>query len=180
MRKLILVVVTLTLIAIDAHAQENTVSADDVIAMIVESPVQLGHWRKAGFDKKPEAREIAEAIAAAADGSLLGNVREDAALMAVYAAYEGGMRKCVVGDGGKSWGTWQMQRASWKIACTPSLAIQEWLSRAQWSTKACERFPLEERLAQLASGSCEVARPLASRRVRVARKVALLASGMGE
>ena len=180
MYKLILVFFALTFVSVDAQAQE-ALTADDVLAMIAEVPVQLGHWRRAGFDKKPDAPVIAAAIAATADGSLLGTVREDAALMVVYAAYEGGMRKCpAAGDGGKSWGVFQMQRSPWKIACTPALAAAEWLQRAQYSMQTCSSLPLEEQLASLASGSCGHGRQLVRRRVEVARRVALLAQGMGE
>jgi len=181
MRKLLSVVVALTLglVSFQAHAQDK-VTPDDVMAMIAQIPVQLGHWKPAGFDRVPDAKAFAEAIADTADGSLLGDVRNDAALMAVFVAYEGGFRKCPVGDGGKSLGGLQLQRASRRVACTPSLAVAEWLARAQESMQTCAGLPPEERLASLASGSCQAGRSLVRRRVQVARRVALLAQGEGE
>jgi hypothetical protein len=180
MYKLIPAVLSLSLFAVDAQAQDQALTTDEVLAMVAEVPVQLGHWRRAGFELKPDAPVIAAAIAQTADGSLLGTVREDAALMVVYAAYEGGMRKCPVGDGNRSWGTWQLQRSPWKVACTPKLAVAEWLSRAQYSMQTCSALPLEEQLSSLASGSCLHGRQLVRHRVEVARRIALLSKGIGE
>lgn len=180
MRKLILAVVVALTASVDAQAEEEALTTDDVMAMVALVPTQLGHGRPAGFEKAKDAREIAAAVAKTADGSLLGSVRADAGLMVTFAAYESGMRKFVSGDGGSSRGPWQIQRISWKDANTPETAARAWLAAAQISQKICEKNPPEERLAALASGSCDRGRMLVRRRVEVARRIALMSAGEGE
>jgi len=124
-----------------------------------------------GYDKSPEVGPVASAIAAAADGSLTGDVSLDEALMVVYAAYESALRPCAVGDGGKSLGVWQLQGVARAIACDPQRAAAHWFAAARASSALCGALPEEERLAALASGDCQHARRLVRERYALARRL---------
>jgi hypothetical protein len=141
------------------------VSADDVLAMMSRLPVTetshtLGHWERIG-----NATQIAYAIATVAPD------RTTAALMVTYSAFEGGNRKCAVGDGGRSLGPYQLQRVSPAIACDPMKAATEWLARATASVEACSDLPEDERLSAYVSGNCEHGHVLARRRATIAKAI---------
>lgn len=111
------------------------------------------------------ARELAEAIAAEAPDD------EWARLTAVYAANEDmPMDACPAGDGGKALGPLQLQNASRRVACTPRLAVYEWLARARSSLQQCGT------LAIVASGRCDRGTDLVAQRAREAARWALVAN----
>jgi hypothetical protein len=139
-------------------------ASTDVVDMIRRVP-------PGGYERGAAVQPIAKAIAELADGTITGDVYEDAALEAIYSSFEGGNRRCPVGDGGKSRGPWQLQRTSRAIACTPTLALAEWIRRARESVKLCADNPPDERLAALASGSCDRGRALVRQRAELARAI---------
>lgn len=152
-------------------------SASDVLAMMARIPVvevahteaqkRPGHWDKIGV-----AAELARAQAEVAPTRLA------AALMAVYAAFEGGNQRCAVGDGGKSLGPYQLQRVPESVACDPMQATLEWRRRADDSWHLCAKRPdgsvrpAEERLGRVAGGSCDTGLELVRRRARLAEQIA--------
>jgi hypothetical protein len=160
------------LFCFDARAQWITpaLSADDVLEMFARLPACEGcaDDTRGHYERSPDAREIATAIVATVDGSLLGSSWREAALMSVFAAFESNVHRCAVGDGGLSWGTFQLRGASRADACTPERAARIWYWRAQRITVLCAGNPLEERLAALASGSCDRARAKVRHRFEVA------------
>lgn len=145
----------------------SAVSVDDVLDMFAVTPAAEfsnvpGHWERA-----PHAKEIADAIATVADSN------DQAAELAVYAVFEGGLRGCVSGDHGAAWGPMQLQGVSRAVACSPELAMRHWLTLAEASRKHCASLPPDDQLAELTSGSCGHGRVVARRRAALARKVAL-------
>jgi hypothetical protein len=158
-------------IGIVEPAADPKATADDVLAMMAKLPVvevpktpeqnRLGHWERIGV-----ARELAAAIAEVAP------TRTAASLHVVYAAFEGGNQRCAAGDGGKSLGPYQLQRLPESVACDPLAAARIWQERANYSWKRCTKNPPEERLAQLASGSCDNGRTLTRRRAKIAARIA--------
>lgn len=142
---------------VPAHAE--SIEVDDVLAIMAKVPNECGLYRSckwcapedeacqlgaAGFERTPDAREIATAIAAGTSS------REETVLGVVYAAYESGNHKCAHGDGGKALGTWQMQRSPSAIACTPALAFSHFLARAHRSMAHCDGS-----MAEYVSGNCD-------------------------
>jgi hypothetical protein len=119
-------------------------------------------WSKIG-----QANRIAYAIARSA------KTREDAAYLVVYGIREGGNRKDAVGDGGQSYGEWQLSvsQAPIEVATDPDKAAPVWLRLADKSRTSCASLPENERLAQVASGNCDHGRKLAARRADMVHKV---------
>jgi len=148
-------------------------TAQDVMVMFTMIPEERtlisGNGAAAHFERSRDAKRIAEAISA-------GVQNEDdpwmrAAEGAVYAAYEAAVQACPkAGDGGKSFGTWQMQEVREDVACNPLRAFPVWLSRAKQSEVDCRNNPKDEKLAELASGSCFKAK----KKVRLRRELAQL------
>jgi hypothetical protein len=118
------------------------------------------------------ATAIVDAVAGDTGEPLTGSTRGDVALAAVYAFDESGLRRCAVGDHGRSLGAFQLQRLPASVACDPAVAAVEWLRRARQSFAICAELPVEERLSALVSGSCLGGRRLA--RYRWRRAAALL------
>jgi hypothetical protein len=125
------------------------------------------------FDTLRDARLIAKVISN-------GVVQEDdswkrAAEAVVFAAYESGNDRCTVGDGGRSYGAWQVQGLSKDVACDPAREFPLWLSAVKRSESLCVDNPESERLAALASGSCDRGRRKVRGRenfaIELARKV---------
>lgn len=125
------------------------------------------------FDTLRDARLIAQVISE-------GVVHEDqpwkrAAEGVVFAGYEGGNDRCAIGDGGKSVGAWQVGGLSKDVACDPRREFSIWLSAVKRSEQACADRPENERLAALASGSCDRGLSLVRRRenyaVQLVKKV---------
>ncbi len=145
-------------------------SAADVLAMMARLPaVEVPHTdaqrQPGGFERIGVANALARAIAD------LTPHRQAASLMVVYAAYEGGNLRCAVGDGGASLGPYQLQDVPETIACDPIEASKVWIQKAKYSWRRCDKNPPEERLAHLASGSCDRGRALARRRDAIARRI---------
>lgn len=152
------VVVVTALSSVDVRADER-VSVADVLAMMDTMPGAPGDPRSTAayhWSKKRGAESIARAIAMVAPD------REWAARMAVYAIHESGLSvECLAGDGKKSLGTWQLQGVPEAVACDPAKAAPVWLGRARQSIADCSALPASERMAELASGSCDRGRMIA-------------------
>lgn len=143
-------------------------STQEVLAFMKEIPACEDQSRKVcrrpgGWDRIGAAQEIAKAISSSARS------REEAARMAVFAAFEGGNQKLARGDGGKSRGVFQLQGVPDYVAFTPELAARAWLRLAD--SVACLENPSEERLAALASGSCQRGRALVRGREAIVQKL---------
>lgn len=119
------------------------------------------------------ARSVAVAVwslAPSLTGDLTGSPAGDAALMVLWAHRESAFLPCVRGDSGRSVGAWQLQ--NYGPACDVTASAAEWLRRAEASVQLCGQNPPDERLAALASGSCDRGRALAATRVAEARALA--------
>ena len=122
----------------------------------------------------------AQAVFADSEERLTGTVQGDAVLI-VREAYEESrwgwqwdgkalvLNDCPTGDNGKAWGYWQLQTRP-EIGCDPGRAARQWLEWAHASQRRCVRLPLEERLAQLHSGTCAFGHVVSRRRFREATK----------
>lgn len=125
-----------------------------------------------GYDKGPDARRIADAIARTADGAITGDKALDASVMATFSSYESGNNASAVGDGTKAKGAWQLHFVDDAVAFDPEQAVTWWRSIAVGTMKvgACATNPPDEKLAGIA-GSCtyEPARRKVRQRVQAAR-----------
>jgi hypothetical protein len=128
----------------------------------------------------PDAPTIAEgiALAVATDElpAITGTREGDAALAAEYAYRESSNQSCPDRwvnpvDYGKSFGAFQLQGLARSLACNPVYSAAEWLRRAHASAEHCASLPIDERLAELASGSCGYGRRLVRWRAENARKL---------
>jgi hypothetical protein len=160
-----------------APEREPKATSPEVLSWMAEIPAcesekrgceRAGRWNKIGI-----APEIAQAIASVAP------TRSAASLMTVYEVWEGGNARCAEGDGGRSLGPFQLQDRAREIACDPMSAARVWLRMAEYSWKTCEKkgLPPDERLAQLASGSCDRAREKVRKRAELARRIAHIDPG---
>ena len=147
--------------------QAPHLAVDDVLAMMSQLPAVEGDIRvHAGhFEKRRDAREIAEAIVKTAADPF------EAKLMVVYAAYESGMKRDAIGDHGLSFGTWQLRGLSPELAFDPRYAAKVWVKRARQAAVDCSDSAFEERLAPLASGNCDHARMKTRWRTELAEKL---------
>jgi hypothetical protein len=137
----------------------------------------------------PPSPEIAQAIALAVlgdvEGRLTGSVEGDAVYMAREAFDESrwgwewmgdGMVfvACKEGDGGHSFGFFQMQTRK-EIGCGPVNDVaRRWLAWAHASQTRCAALPLAEQLAELHSGTCARGRRLSAWRWGQSERVASL------
>lgn len=186
MRIVIAIALALTVSVIaprDAHGQlvhGSFVTTDDVLEMFAKLPACEGCSRssRGHFERSRDARDIAASIAMVVDGSLLGDVDKEAAVMATYAAFESNVTRCAHGDrnprNGKyrAWGPWQLWNEPVWVACDPVLAARVWYARAKKVSGICARNDLASRLAPMASGRCEIAREKVRKRFAVAMSVA--------
>jgi len=173
---------------IPALAVEDRVpTADDVIAVMSQIPEerclygqQACRERAGHYEHGPDARRIAEAIVAAADGSLTGTRLGDASLMAVFTSYESGNDASARGDCKdadrrlcRSNGAFQLMFITPEVAFDPAQAAPVWRAIARGSIKACKDNPDDEKLASVA-GSCSFwkARQKVRQRVQLAREQA--------
>lgn len=152
-------------------------STDDVLAMMARLPAMeiCAHGRPQvlctapypQWAKRGAAARIAKAIADHAE------TREEAGDATVYAIRESGNELTVAGDGGKSHGPWQLseEQARPEVARDPDKAIVVWLTLVRKSRVDCAKLPEDDRLAELASGSCGAGRELARRRARLRDKI---------
>ena len=138
------------------------------------------------YDRGPDARRIADAIVANADGRITGARKLDAALYATYSSYESGNDAGARGDCNadrsvcKANGPWQIWFVSEDVAMDPGRAAPVWRSIASGSIKACEKNDPDERLASVA-GSCSYAPARRKVRLRMqAARDALAGSAIGE
>jgi hypothetical protein len=149
-------------------------TSDDVLSMMARIPNECALYDKcpmtpAGFERSRDARRIANVIA---DG-----VKDEddpwgrAALATVYVAFESDVQACPrAGDGGHSHGGWQLWDPQDPLAaCNPRLAFPLWMRRVRASETACAANPPDERLAQLASGSCTKGRVKVRKRAELAK-----------
>lgn len=166
-------------------------TVDDVIGVMKRlrherclfHPAGAGCDRPGGYDRGPDARRIAAAIVANANGAIAGSRKLDAAVMATYSSYESGNDASAKGDCDSSKtmcrakGAWQMWFASDDIAFDPAQAAPVWRSLAVSSmrTGACATLPPDEKLAGLA-GSC-VYYPA---RVKVRQRMAAARAALGD
>ena len=126
-----------------------------------ESTMKLaGH-----YDHGPSAKALAEAIARHATS------REEAALAAVYVAYESGADANAVGDKGKCHGAYQLRYVPPDVAADPDASTRIWLSLARDAQEKCDG-EMDERMARLMSGSCGAGRMKARKRAAMAHEIA--------
>jgi hypothetical protein len=145
-------------------------NAEIVLAMMARIPPEgKPSGKPAGYDKAGDAKTVARAIAATASS------REQAARMAVYSSYESSNVASARGDCGygicRSLGAWQLQSVSPEVALDPFRAAPAWLALAADAESRCAKNQPDERLAVLASGSCNRARPKVRRRAETARAI---------
>jgi len=122
----------------------------------------------AGAPRLPDAAPIAAAIDAAvshdAKPPVFGSREEDAAVMAYYALRESWLSHDAVGDGGRSFGVWQLRSASGR-GDLPTQA-RAWLALLHEGARVCPESP-----AAPLSGGCVAARLTADRRAIKARRL---------
>lgn len=115
-----------------------------------------------------DAQQIATAIDTAisqdVDPPVFGSREEDAAVMAYYAIRESWLAHDAVGDGGKSFGVWQMQSAAGRADVMTQ--ARAWLWLLHQSARVCPESP-----AAPLSGGCVAARSLADRRTAKAHQL---------
>jgi len=111
--------------------------------------------------KLPDAAPIAAAIETAvtqdAEPPVFGSREEDAAVMAYYALRESWLTHDAVGDGGLSFGVWQLRSASGRADLTTQ--ARAWLALLHEGARICPASP-----AAPLSGGCVAARTTADRR----------------
>ena len=160
-------------------------TADDVLKMMASIPEERCLYNRhakgcdhpGGYDKGPDARRIADAIAPAADGSIYGSPRFDAALMAIFTSYESGNKADAEGDCNeqhqcRAHGAFQLWYVSEEIAYDPLRAAPTWRSMAVSSTKTCAKNVDDEKLASLAGGcTFSKARQKVRQRTQLAREI---------
>ncbi len=137
----------------------------------------------AHYSQIDAGREVAIAISQVADGTVTGDAREDAAVMATFAAFESANHRCAAGDGGKALGVWQLQHTSRIVACDPLKAALHWRAIARYSVKMCaaDGMPGKDdwsaRLALVVSGDCRRGLAKTRERAMLARRVASSVGG---
>jgi hypothetical protein len=175
MRNLILIAALL--ICTTATADEDRApSVDQVIDMMAKLPPEGCLYsgkacKPGGYDRGPQAREIAAAIARHATGEILGSRQQDAALLATFSSFESGNDVHAAGDHGKSHGPLQIKYVPQQVAENPDRAVPIWIALAR--DGACAGLPTEEKLAGLA-GSCASAKARQKVRQRVMAARALV------
>ncbi len=150
----------------------TTVTATVVLAMMarlpsVENPRTEAQRMPGRWEARPAAAEIAQGIADAVNADedpLFDDRLLEASLMATYAAFEGGNLRCASGDGGHSWGPFQLAdvHTPRTVACDPASAARVWVRLAH--VTRCVDRPDNEALSPMASGNCAHGRVLTRRR----------------
>lgn len=140
----------------------------------VENPQTEAQRLPGRWETRPAAAEIAQGIADAVNADeapLFEDRLLEASLMATYAAFEGGNLKCVSGDGGTSWGVFQLseKHTPRAVACDPTQAAKVWVRLAH--VTQCTDLPDNESLSPLASGNCAHGRVLTRRRFAHAERI---------
>jgi hypothetical protein len=134
----------------------------------VSAVVVLALLRSLGGANGSEAghyEEISKALADAANADPLYTEREDGAARAVsvlgaIAWYESRLKPSAVGDGGRSFGLFQIMPAVWKVEAdtllSPRTAAPVALALVKRSFRECKKQPWGHRLAwYAASSTCE-------------------------
>jgi hypothetical protein len=121
-----------------------------------------------GAPRLPDAAPIAAAIETAvsqdAQPPVFGSREEDAAVMAYYAIRESWLTHDAIGDGGRSFGVWQLRSASGRADL--STQAHAWLALLHEGARICPASP-----AAPLSGGCIAARSTADRRATKARSL---------
>jgi hypothetical protein len=152
---------------------EASLSPEQIVAMQATFPNEgaapLG--KAAGFDKLRGSRKVAIIIAQGARSRL------EAALAAVYAAYEGGNQAQAKGDRDASgefhsFGVFQLssKHTDPALAFDTRRAFRVWQAMKDRVEEQCGSNEPEERLAALISGDCRLARAQARKRYEVAER----------
>lgn len=164
---LVTIAVLLSMTAAELGHAGMPLATEDVLAMAARIPREASKTGEpAGYDRSPDARAIAAAVATVASD------RQEAALLLVYAAYESDLHIAARGDGGKSRGPWQLKYVPDEVAFSPPRAAHYWLWLAAESKRRCVDNPADEQLAALASGYCGRGRAKVRHRAEVARAIA--------
>jgi hypothetical protein len=182
MKKLVLLLCTLAFfVGMTSDSDAGTavdvvaLTPDDVAAMQARLPPEAHpHAKPAGYDRAGDAKRVAAAIARRA-----GSYR-DAALAVTYAAYESSNQVEAKGDlrDGEyhSFGVFQLNEHTPKTcAFDPDCAVGVWLSLVEDAETRCGRNPPDERLAVIASGSCDLGRTKVRVRAQIAQRILPLA-----
>ncbi|HEY3822351.1 MAG TPA: hypothetical protein VGL81_34535 [Polyangiaceae bacterium] len=121
-----------------------------------------------GAPRLPDAAPIAAAIDTAvsedSEPPVFGSREEDAAVMAYYAIRESWLTHDAVGDGGLSFGAWQIRSPSGRADI--GTQARYWLSLLHEGARICPASP-----AAPLSGGCVEARSTADGRARRARRL---------
>jgi hypothetical protein len=115
-------------------------------------------------DAAPIAAAIETAVSQDAEPPVFGSREEDAAVMAYYAIRESWLTHDAIGDGGRSFGVWQLRSASGRADL--STQAHAWLSLLHEGARICPASP-----AAPLSGGCVAARSTADRRATKARSL---------
>jgi hypothetical protein len=115
-------------------------------------------------DAAPIAAAIQSAVSQDTEPPVFGSREEDAAVMAYYAIRESWLNHDAIGDGGRSFGVWQMRSASGRADL--STQARAWLSLLHEGARICPESP-----AAPLSGGCVAARSTADRRATRARSL---------
>ncbi|HEU4411837.1 MAG TPA: transglycosylase SLT domain-containing protein [Polyangiaceae bacterium] len=125
-------------------------------------------WR-ASYDETAraiaEAAERAEPLFPGPDGRA-----RTAALLVAVAYHESRFDPKAVGDGGRSFGLFQLQRGG-ASNFTPQVAARRSLAMIRSSRNACRDRPENERLAAYASGRCDRGLEASRARMRLGRSL---------
>jgi len=144
------------LVVLPVRSAETVLTPDDVLAMMARVPASehVPHAKPAPWHKIRDAHVIAKAIARAA------RTPEEGSRMVVYDVWESGNDSHARGDFDKTGhaqalGAWQLHNVPAEIADNPYKAVFAWRDLADMNAKMCADHPEAERLAGLASGSCD-------------------------
>jgi hypothetical protein len=141
-------------------------SAPSVAAIVLHIATQLG------IGSRGSVLDAVATTVASEETPTFGSRSLDAALLLVYCAKES---KCTertrAGDGGAAHGPWQLHGP---CGLGPTAAQPRcWLDIGAWSLRVCSHLPASERLAALASGSCEHGHVVSRTRYVLATQLAL-------
>jgi hypothetical protein len=137
-----------------------------ILVLAIWAAIHPGAARLA--DAGAIAAAIDEAVSRDVEPAVFGSREEDAAVMAYYALRESWLSHDAVGDGGRSFGVWQMRTASGR-ADLPTQA-RAWLALLHEGARLCPASP-----AAPLSGGCVAARSTADRRAIKAHSLLLSA-----
>lgn len=120
------------------------------------------------------ARAVVHAVEVDEEPPITGDKPGDVALAMRFVLEESSFRltdktgACISGDGGRALGIFQEQNTPPAQACDPTIAARIWFGMAHRSVAQCAWLDPDDRLALLASGSCDRGRVVSRRRMRAA------------